>query len=84
VEIAMEEHPMISQVAVIGIPDQVLGQRVKAFIVAKETGSITAEEIKKWMLQRMCRYKVPEFYEFVNKLPRTPSGKVQKFKLRNS
>jgi long-chain acyl-CoA synthetase len=84
VEIALEEHPMISQVAVIGIPDQVLGQRVKAFIVTKETGSITAEEIKKWMLQRMCRYKVPEFYEFVNKLPRTPSGKVQKFKLRNS
>jgi long-chain acyl-CoA synthetase len=82
VEIALEEHPMVAEVAVVGVPDKIMGQRVKAFIVPKEKGSITAEGIKDWMLQRMSRYKVPEFYEFLDQLPRTPSGKVQKFELR--
>ena len=82
VEIVLEEHPMVAEVAVVGIPDKCLGERVKAYIVPKQKGSITAESIREWMLQRMSKYKVPEFYEFLDELPRTPSGKVQKFELR--
>lgn len=84
IEIALEEHPLISEVAVIGIPDVCLGQRVKAYIVLKEKGSVTAEGIREWLLERMAKYRAPEFYEFVDELPRTPSGKVQKFRLRES
>lgn len=83
VEMALEEHPMVAEAAVIGVPDPFLGERVKAFIVPKAKGSITAAGIKEWMRPRMCKYKVPEFYEFVDELPRTSSGKIQKFKLRN-
>ncbi|HEX3011816.1 MAG TPA: fatty acid--CoA ligase family protein, partial [Syntrophomonadaceae bacterium] len=82
IEMVLEEHPMVAEVAVVGVPDMCLGERVKAYIVSKGSGSLTAEEIRQWLLERMARYRVPEFYEFVDCLPRTPSGKVQKYKLR--
>jgi long-chain acyl-CoA synthetase len=82
IEIVLEEHPLVAAVAVIGIPDKCLGQRVKAYIVPRQKGSMTAEATKQWLLERIAKYKVPEFYEFVERLPRTPSGKVQKFVLR--
>lgn len=84
IEIVLEEHPQIAEVAVIGVTDKCLGQRVKAYIVPKQKGSLTAEATREWLLERMAKYRVPEFYEFVDQLPRTPSGKVQKFKLRES
>lgn len=82
IEIVLEEHPLVAEVAIIGVPDKCLGQRVKAYIVPRQKGSMTAEATRQWLLERMAKYRVPEFYEFVDRLPRTPSGKVQKFELR--
>nr|WP_211289498.1 class I adenylate-forming enzyme family protein [Sporomusa silvacetica] len=81
IEIVLEEHTLIAEVAVIGVPDKYLGQQVKAYIVPKQKGSMTVEATRKWLLERMAKYKVPVLFEFVDRLPRTPSGKVQKFKL---
>ncbi|WP_094605819.1 Long-chain-fatty-acid--CoA ligase FadD13 [Sporomusa silvacetica DSM 10669] len=84
IEIVLEEHPMVAEVAVIGVPDKCLGQRIKAYIVPKQKNSMTAEATRQWLLERMAKYRVPEFYEFVDRLPRTPSGKIQKFELRKA
>jgi len=81
IEIVLEEHPLVAEVAVIGIPDKYLGQQVKACIVPRQKSSMTVAATRQWLLERMAKYKVPELYEFVDRLPRTPSGKIQKFKL---
>lgn len=84
IEAVLEEHPLVAETAVIGVSDQCLGQRIKAYIVPKRAGAMNAEDIRQWLLERMAKYRVPEFYEFVEQLPRTPSGKIQKFALRNA
>ena len=74
------EHPAVEQAAVIGVPDERLGQVGKAFVVAK--GEVTAEELISWSRDRMAGFKVPRFVEFLDALPLNATGKVQKDQLR--
>lgn len=83
IEAVLEKHPSVAEVAVVGVPDKCLGQRIKAYIVPKITGSMTAEATRLWLLERMAKYKVPEFYEFVDRIPRTSSGKIRKHEFNN-
>jgi len=83
IEIALEANPSVAEAAVIGVPDAVLGQRVKAFITLKAEGTLTADATRAWLTKRLAGYKIPEFYEFVAELPRTPTGKIKKCELRN-
>jgi long-chain acyl-CoA synthetase len=78
VEALLNEHPAILQSAVIGVPDPVRGESVKAFIVLKPdyTGRISEEEMVQWAKGKMAAYKYPRFVEFIDKLPATSSGKV--------
>ncbi|MBV9514119.1 MAG: fatty acid--CoA ligase family protein [Mycobacteriaceae bacterium] len=73
------EHPAVGQVAVIGVPDERLGQVGKAYVVAKS--AITADELISWSRERMAGFKVPRFVQFVNELPLNATGKVQKDRL---
>lgn len=82
IEIPLEKHPKIMEVAVIGAPDPALGERVRACIVLKEPGSMTADEVKEYLSDNIAKYKIPEFIDFVTELPRNPSGKVQKHELK--
>ncbi|GAC1397355.1 MAG: FadD3 family acyl-CoA ligase [Mycobacterium sp.] len=75
------EHPAIAQAAVIGIPDERLGQVGKAFIVPRKQ-AITADEVIAWSRNRMAGYKVPRFVEFLDELPLNATGKVMKGELR--
>ena len=78
VEEVMMTHPAISMVAIVGIPDEKLGEEVKAFVVKKESNGATAEEIKAWIKEKVAAYKYPRKIEFLEQLPLSASGKILK------
>ena len=74
------EHPAVGQVAVIGVPDERLGEVGKAFVVPRSP--VSAEDLITWSRDRMAGFKVPRFVEFLESLPLNDSGKVLKDQLR--
>ncbi|WP_299458783.1 long-chain-fatty-acid--CoA ligase [uncultured Microscilla sp.] len=82
IEAALSEHEAIEEVAVIGIPSEQWGEIPKAFIVQKPGYSLKKREVLSFAKERMADFKVPRSVEFVDKLPRNPSGKVLKRVLR--
>lgn len=83
VEAALYEHPAVLEAAVIGIPDVYWGERVHAEIVCKPGQTVTDEEIVEWCRARIARYKSPRSIAFVESLPKTGSGKIQKAVIRD-
>jgi cyclohexanecarboxylate-CoA ligase len=84
IENTLYQHPKIQNVALVGKPDERLGERLCAYVTLKEgVESLTLEEVCAFLTERkVTRQYQPEFLEVLDELPRTPSGKVQKFKLR--
>ena len=82
IENILYEHPAISEVAVIGVPDEDFGESIKAIVVLKPEMKATALEIINFVRGKVANFKLPRSVEFTQSLPRTPSGKVQKGKLR--
>jgi 4-hydroxybenzoate-CoA ligase len=85
VENCLREHPAVFESAVIGYPDEKGLTKPKAFVVLREgfkPSDELAEELKKWVLDRMAKYKYPRWIEFVKELPKSSTGKTQRFKLR--
>lgn len=82
VEDVLRAHPKVLDAAVVGVPDDLRGEEVKAFILPVAGGSsatIPAEELAAWCAQRLAGYKVPRYIEYrVTDFPRTPSQRVQK------
>lgn len=81
-ENAILNHGKVLEVAVVGVPDKMMGEVVKAVIVLKAGQTATDEEIKKYCAERMADYKIPKYVEFTESLPRNPAGKVIKAALR--
>jgi fatty-acyl-CoA synthase len=82
VEDAVFSHPAVTEVAVIGVPDDKWGEMVTALVVVAEGQTVTAEEIIAHTRARIAGYKAPKRVEFRDAIPRTATGKIQKFKLR--
>ena len=83
VEGLLFRHPAVAEVAIVGFPDARLGERACAFVRLRDGASLTLPEVTTYLeAQRMARQYMPERLEILSELPRTPSGKIQKFKLR--
>ncbi|UPV72893.1 long-chain fatty acid--CoA ligase [Halorussus limi] len=82
VEELLFEHEDVADVAVVGVEDERRGETVKAFVVPTPDAEATPEDLKQFCLDNLAEYKHPREVEFVEELPRTTTGKVQKFELR--
>ena len=84
VEDVVFSHPAVAEVAVIGVPDEKWGEKVIALVVLADGASATEAEIIAHCRTRIAGYKTPKRIEFRDAIPRTATGKIQKFKLRES
>jgi len=82
IEECLVRHPSVALAAVIGIPDEVRGEAIKAFVVATSPSEVLATELKALVRERLAAYEVPREIEFVNELPLTTSGKIRRGELR--
>jgi cyclohexanecarboxylate-CoA ligase len=83
IENVLFSHPKVANVAVVGMPDHRLGERGCAFVIPVRGESLDLEEVQRWMGQAgVAKPKWPERVEIVDDFPMTPSGKIQKFRLR--
>jgi benzoate-CoA ligase len=82
VEATLVQHPAVLEAAVIGKEDAEGLTKTKAFVVLKEGGQADEAELKAFVKDRLAPYKYPRYIEFVPDLPKTATGKIQRFKLR--
>jgi long-chain acyl-CoA synthetase len=82
VENVLYRYPKVLEASVVGVPDQVFGEQVKAALVLKSGEQATAEEIQEFCGQHLAYFKVPKYIEFMDSLPRNPAGKVIKARLK--
>ena len=86
VEEALLSHPEVTECGVVGVPDEARGQIVKAYVVLAEGasgGDAKVSELQDYVKQRIAPYKYPRAIEFLPALPRTNTGKLQRFRLRD-
>jgi non-ribosomal peptide synthetase component E (peptide arylation enzyme) len=83
VEFILYKNPKVQNVAVVGMPDAKLGEKCCAYMELKPGETITLEDVQAFMgKEGVAKYKWPERIETINQLPRTPTGKVLKYVLR--
>jgi len=82
IEKVLFTHPKILDAGVVGVPDEKWGEVGKAYIVLKPGETMSEQEPLKFILGKVGTYKIPEYVEFVEELPKTASGKIQKFLLK--
>jgi fatty-acyl-CoA synthase len=83
VERVIAQHPEVAEVAVIGVPDAQWDEVPKAFVILRDPGAATAEDIRAHCIANLAKYKVPKHIDVVEALPRNDSGKVLKKRLRH-
>lgn len=75
-------HPKVSDVQVIGVPDQDYGEEIMACVILKEGESATEEEIREYVASHMAKHKTPRYVDFVANFPMNAAGKILKYKMR--
>jgi long-chain acyl-CoA synthetase len=74
-------HPKVSEAVVVGLPHEKWGEAVTCFVVSKDP-SLTEEELINYCKERLAKFKVPKKVVFVDQVPKTSTGKIQKYQLR--
>ncbi|MDH5221317.1 MAG: benzoate-CoA ligase family protein, partial [Betaproteobacteria bacterium] len=82
VEAALVGHPAVLEAAVVGKEDEQKLVKPKAFVVLKPGAKATDDELKGYVKEKLAPYKYPRWIEFASELPKTATGKIQRFKLR--
>ena len=75
-------HPKVSDVQVIGVPDEQYGEEIMACVILKEGETMTEKEMKQYVLDHMAKHKVPKYVDFVDAFPMNAAGKILKYKMR--
>ena len=76
--------PKVSDVQVIGVPDEKYGEEIMACVILKDGESMTEQEMKDFVAASMARHKVPRYVDFVDKFPMNAAGKILKYKMREN
>jgi len=84
VEAVLQEHPAVIGTCVVGVPDKKVGERIKAFVVLKEdVKGVTGYELTRWCREQLASYKVPQYIEFRDSLPKSKVGKLLRREMRS-
>ena len=75
-------HPKVSDVQVIGVPDEQYGEEIMACVILKEGETMTADELRDFIAKSMARHKVPRYIDFVDSFPMNAAGKILKYQMR--
>jgi crotonobetaine/carnitine-CoA ligase len=84
IEEVLHDHPAIAEAVAIGVPSELTEEDVKVCIVLRPGSSLTAEDVREFCRPRMAKFMVPEHVEFLEEIPKTPTGKPEKYKLVQS
>lgn len=76
-------HPDVVDVQIVGVPSEKYGEEAYAFVIKRPGSSVTEKDIQTYVANNMARHKVPSYVEFIDQMPMTASGKIQKFVLRD-
>ncbi len=82
VEGVLLRHPAVQEAGVVGLPDERWGEAPHAFVVLKAGASATEDELRQFARDNMAHFKVPQAFHFIDELPKTATGKIQKYVLR--
>jgi carnitine-CoA ligase len=81
IEEVLHSHPAIAEAAAVGVPSELTEEEVKAYVVLRPGATLTEEQVLEYCRPRMAKFMLPEHLEFVQEIPKTPTGKPEKYKL---
>jgi fatty-acyl-CoA synthase len=84
IEEYLYRHAAVQDVQVVGLPDKKYGEELCAWIIAKPGQAVTEQDIRDFCKGQIAHYKVPRYIQFVTEFPMTVTGKIQKFKIRDT
>ena len=84
IEAVLLKHAAVLEAAVVGVPDEKWGETPHAFVVLKAGASASEEQLREFVRSQLAHFKAPRGFSFVRELPKTATGKIQKYVLRGS